>query len=311
MAKVVVEQYKHDHWGECVKVTNGEIEFVMTVEIGPRIIRLAKVGGPNELVEDIKGEAFVEHEELEKFWGAYRWQNMGGHRLWHSPEAMPRSYIPHDLPIEYEVLSNGVTVSVDVEKIGIRNVMTATMEDNGDIKVAHYCTNISQWDMEFAPWCLTVFEHGGLEILPTSQKDTGFLSNRALMMWPYNDVKDKRFDMDNKYIYMTTSPEGDEVNVNAFKIGLNNEDGYALYFNHDNLFVKQFEYEEGELYPDNGCNCESYTNFKIMEIEALGPITFLQPGETVEFVEKWNLFCGVERPKNAEEVDKIVAKYVK
>ena len=77
------------------------------------------------------------------------------------------------------------------------------------------------------------------------------------------------------------------------------------------MFVKQFEYEDGELYPDNGCNCESYTNFNIMEIEALGPITFLQPGETVEFVEKWNLFCNVERPKNSEEVDKIVAKYVK
>ena len=131
MAKVTVEKFNHEHWGKCVKVTNGEIEFVMTVESGPRIIRLAKVGGPNELVEDIKGEAFVEHPELEKFWGIKKWMNMGGHRLWQSPEAMPRSYIPHTLPIDYEILENGVTVSVNIEKLGVRNVMTATMEENG------------------------------------------------------------------------------------------------------------------------------------------------------------------------------------
>ncbi len=310
MAKVSVEKYKHDHWGDCVKVTNGEIEFVMTVEMGPRIIRLATVGGPNELVEDIKGEAFAVNKALNELWGIDRWENMGGHRLWHSPESMPRTYIPHNLPIEYEILDNGVTVSVDVEKIGIRNVIKATMDDSGNMEIAHYCTNISQWDMEFAPWCVTVFNHGGLEVFPTSKKNTGFLSNRTIQMWPYSDVKDKRFDMDNKYIYMTTSPEGDEKNSNAFKIGINNEDGYAMYFNNGNLFVKRFEYEDGEIYPDNGCNFESYTNFKIIEIESLGPITFLQPGETVEYVEKWNLYRGVKKPESVEEIDEIVKKYI-
>ena len=84
-----------------------------------------------------------------------------------------------------------------------------------------------------------------------------------------------------------------------------------MYFNHGNLFVKKFDYDENATYPDNGCNCESYTNFKIMEIESLGPVTHLKPGETVSFVEKWNLFCGVEKPKTAEEVDKMVERFVK
>lgn len=310
MVKVTSLEFVHDHWGKCVKISNGEIEFVMTVEIGPRIIRLAKVDGPNELLEDIAGKAYVENVELEKYWGSYRWENMGGHRFWHSPEDMPRTYIPHDLPIRYKILENGVTTSVDVEKIGIRNVMTATMTDNGDITISHYATNISRWPVEFAPWCITVFEQGGLEIIPTSKKDTGFLSNRTLMLWPYSDAKDSRFDMDNKYIYMTTSPEDDENNVNAFKMGINNEDGFAMYFNHNNLFVKKFGYIENAVYPDNGCNFESYTNFEIMEIESLGPITKLNPDETVSYVEKWNLFCGVEKPKTPEDVDKLVEKYV-
>lgn len=310
MSKVSALEFVHDHWGKCVKISNGEIEIVVTVEFGPRIIRLAKVDGPNELLEDIAGKAYVESEELEKYWGSYRWQNMGGHRLWHSPEDMPRTYIPHDLPITYEVLENGVTTSVDVEKIGIRNVMTATMTDNGDITISHYATNISRWPMEFAPWCITVLEQGGLEIIPTSKKDTGLLSNRTLMMWPYTNAKDSRFDMDNKYIYMTTSHEGDENNVNAFKIGINNEDGFAMYFNHNNLFVKKFDYIENATYPDNGCNFETYTNFEILEMESLGTITKLNPGETLKHVEKWNLFCEVEKPKTPEDVDKMVEKYI-
>ena len=311
MSKVTATQFTHNHWGECVKVSNEEIEFVMTVEVGPRIIRLAKVGGPNELFEDIKEEACTQTDEYTQFWNSPEWLNMGGHRFWHSPEDMPRTYIPNDLPIEYEILENGVIVSVNINKLGVKNVMTAVMSDKGDITIKHYATNIGQWAIELAPWCITVFEHGGLEIIPTAQKDTGCLSNRSLIIWPYSDVNDTRFNMDNKYIYMTTSNEINCGKSEAFKIGINNEDGFAMYFNNDNLFVKKFDYIEGATYPDNGCNFESYTNHKIMEIESLGPLTKLNPGETIKYVEKWNLYCGVDRPKTSEDVNKMVEKYIK
>ncbi len=308
---VSVEKFKHEHWGDCVKVSNGEIEFVMTVEVGPRIIRLAKVGGANEFYEDMKGEACSIDERYTSFWGGESWQNMGGHRLWHSPEAMPRTYIPHDLKIDYEILENGVKTLVDIDKIGIRNVMTATMTQNGEITVKHITENIGQWPMEFAPWCLTVFAHGGLEVVPVAKRETGFLSNRTIMLWPYSKAKDSRFDMDNKYICLTSLPDGDSENPNAFKIGINCEDGYAMYFNHNNLFVKKFGFVEGAAYPDNGCNFETYTNCKILEIESLGALAKLNPGEATEHTEVWNLFCDVEKPASAEEIDRIVEKFVK
>ncbi len=311
MNTVTVEKFNHEHWGECVRVSNNEIEFVMTVEIGPRIIRLAKVGGVNELLEDLKGDAFAESEIYTEFWGGARWENMGGHRFWHSPEAMPRTYIPHDLEIDYEILNNGVSTSVDIKKIGIRNIMTATMTPEGEITVKHTAVNIGQWPMEFAPWCISVFEQGGLEVIPVAKKETGFLSNRTLMLWPYSQAKDGRFDMDNKYICMTTLPDGNAENPNAFKLGINCEDGYAMYFNHNNLFVKKFGYVDGADYPDNGCNFESYTNFKIIEIESLGALTKLNPGDATEYTEVWNLFCDVEKPTSTEEIDKMVEKYVK
>ena len=228
MSKIFIEKIKSELWGKCIKVSNGETEFVATVEMGPRIIRLGKVGGPNELFEDSTKGAFVEHEELKKFWGKRRFYNMGGHRLWHSPENMPKTYLDNYNPIKYEILSNGIKLISDYSKIGLRNTIVATMDDNGEITMEHYVTNIGEGDIEVAPWAITIFALGGLEIIPTSQIDTGLLSNRRIVVWPYTDVTDKRFKMDNKYIYMTTDSYGDTENVNAFKIGINNVDGFAL-----------------------------------------------------------------------------------
>ena len=311
MNTVKVEKCNHDNWGECIKVSNGLIEFVATVEMGPRIIRLGKVGGPNELFDDPAKEAFVEHEELEKFWGSNRFYNMGGHRLWHSPENMPKTYLDNNAPITYEILPNGVKIDTDYEKLGLRNTIYATMEADGEITIDHHVTNIGDCDIEFAPWAITIFALGGLGVTPVSKIDTGFLSNRTLMMWPYTNAADKRFKMDNKYVYITTDSTGDTENVNAFKIGTNNVDGYAMYFNHNNLFVKKFDYDENAKYPDNGCNSETYTNFRLMEIESLGAIQNVKPGETAKHTEKWYLYLNVDMPQTTEQIDEIVEKYVK
>lgn len=310
MSKITVEKNFSNLWGDCIKVSNGETEFVATVEMGPRIIRFGKVGGPNELFEDPAKEAFVEHEELEKFWGNRRYYNMGGHRLWHSPEDMPKTYLNNYAPITYEILSNGVKIESEYKEISLKNTIIATMSDDGELNVKHYVTNIGSKKVELAPWAITILALGGLEVIPTSQRETGFLSNRSLMIWPYADVKDKRFNMSNKYICMTTDDKGDTENVNAFKIGINNVDGYAMYFNHNNLFIKRFEYEENGNYPDNGCNFETYTNFRLMEMESLGKIQEINPGESVTHTEIWNLYTDVKMPETEEEIDMIVEKYI-
>ncbi len=46
-------------------------------------------------------------------------------------------------------------------------------------------------------------------------------------------------------------------------------------------------------YPDFGCSFETFTNAEILELETLGPLTRLRPGETVTHTEHWNLHRGV------------------
>ena len=51
----------------------------------------------------------------------------------------------------------------------------------------------------------------------------------------------------------------------------------------------------------SGCSFETFTNNEFLEIETLGPMTKLLPGETVEQIEHWALFRDV---KVAELTDK-------
>ena len=106
----------------CLKLTNGQVEVVVTTDIGPRIIRYGFVGGENILGE-LGGS-------LEK---KTEWQAWGGHRLWIAPEGQPRSYGPDNTPIAHEpVRTRGIRLTQPVEAgTGIEKEMVVTLDDTG------------------------------------------------------------------------------------------------------------------------------------------------------------------------------------
>jgi hypothetical protein len=46
-AAVKVEKTEYKGWPNCYRVSNGEIELIVTGDVGPRIIRFGFVGGQN------------------------------------------------------------------------------------------------------------------------------------------------------------------------------------------------------------------------------------------------------------------------
>jgi hypothetical protein len=62
----------------------------------------------------------------------------------------------------------------------------------------------------------------------------------------------------------------------------------------------------GAKYPDGGCNSELFTNPEFLELETLGPLVELKPGQTGEHVERWWLFEGVPEGEGEEWVREIV-----
>jgi hypothetical protein len=299
MSQITVKEITYKSYGKCVEVSNGEISLVVTVDVGPRIIRFGFINGENEFTEDAPMTKQVEAGE---------WRLMGGHRLWHSPEGDPRSYVPDNDPVEWSQVEGGIKVSQRIEPwVQTKKEMEITLSSSSNkVRVVHRLTNKNAWPIEVSAWALSVMAVGGLEIVPQPQRDTGLLGNRLIALWPYSKMNDGRIYWGEKYITL----KQDTDYKTAFKYGIPNEDGWAAYLNHGNLFIKRFEHQLGAKYPDFGCSYETFTIDFMLEMESLSPLTLLDYDETINHVEEWELIKGVEVPASEKEIDLLVERYI-
>src|SRR6202795_3088202 len=84
-AAVRVEKIAYKGWPNCYRITNGEVELIVTSDIGPRIMRYGFVGDQN---------FFKEFTESLGKTGEPAWVLRGGHRVWAAPEDAVRTYAP-------------------------------------------------------------------------------------------------------------------------------------------------------------------------------------------------------------------------
>jgi hypothetical protein len=62
------------------------------------------------------------------------------------------------------------------------------------------------------------------------------------------------------------------------------------------LFIKRFPVSDFRRLPDMGSNVETFVWDAYLELETLGALTLLNPGESVTFEETWEICVGQYRP---------------
>ena len=295
---VKIEKAKYSHYGNVMRLSNGTVDVMVTTDLGPRIIFYGFTGGTNILGE-LGPDSLIKTE-----WGD--WHPWGGHRLWVAPEALPRSYWPDNDPVKVETVgSDAVLATPAPEKAnGIqKEVLVALDADGTKVTVTHKITNIGMWPVELAPWALTIMNGGGTTILPQEPfiaHGDVLLPARPLVLWNYTDMADPRWTFGTKYVVLRTD---ESIKGKPQKIGAANKLGWAGYLRDDQLFVKRFSYIEGAIYPDYGCNFETFTNGSFMEVETVGPLTKIEPGDAVTYVERWYLFKDVKAGATEDSLD--------
>jgi hypothetical protein len=245
-----------------------------------RIIGLTPTGKSNLLVD------LSDMPPASTPYGDYYFR--GGHRLWHAPEAMPRTYIP-DGELQITELPDGVLLESATEPgTGIRKQIKIQLaSDKPSVRFTHTLINDGLWPVELAPWAITQFRLGGTVILPMpvgNSDPAGLLHNRQLSIWPYTRMNDPRVQWDDEFILFNADPL-----LPPFKIGYFNSHGWMAYWFEGVLFRKTFDVLSGLPHPDNNCNCEIYCNDKFIELETLAPLTVLSPGASVHHVETWDV----------------------
>jgi len=101
MSNVKIKEVTYKLHEKCLQISNEEVDLIVTTQEGPRIIRYGFSGQRNQFCDDAPLTLDVKGE---------KWRLMGGHRLWHSPEKFPRTYMPDNKPVDYKKTDNGVIV---------------------------------------------------------------------------------------------------------------------------------------------------------------------------------------------------------
>lgn len=282
---------------ECVELANTAVSLLITQSVGPRILKLSLAGGKNLFAElpdvtlDCPGKGpFHIH---------------GGHRLWHAPEKAARTYLPDDNPVTITEIENGAQVLQSIEaETGLQKSLTVTLpDDSATVIVDHTLTNTGMWAVECAPWAITQMRWGGTAVLPqnTVQLDAdGLLPNRPLALWAYTDINSPHINLLNDHIAIQAN-----MTESALKIGFPNPREWLAYWYERTVFVKTAVFNPAATYYDFGSSSECYCNHRFLELETLGPRTFIPPGDSVTHREVWHLFDNITFDTTADLVKQI------
>jgi len=303
----VLDVVDYRGWKNNLRLSNASVELIATLDVGPRVIAYRRPGGFNVMKN---------YDSMMGGTGEAEWQIRGGHRFWLAPEDLTRTYFPDNHPVKWEPLGEfGVKLTPPPEtEYGVQKEMHLTLAPTGTrVEVVLKVTNIGAAPTELAPWGPTVMAPGGVEIIPLPAKyshpghpsraksPADFAPNQELILWPYFDFADRRWTFGAKYIFLKQ-----DVNQGPTKIGLAHRGGWVGYLNSNTLFVKRFDYREGSLYPDRGTRYQTFSNEDMLEMETVGELSTLAPGQSAELRESWELFADVPSVQTEADVDRVI-----
>jgi hypothetical protein len=250
---------------------------------GPRIVGFGLAGGENILAE-------TPEAAWDGGYGIY--ELLGGHRFWFAPES-PECSFPDAAGLTLTALPGledgdvgARLVGAFEPSIGLRREMKIQLDANSaSVLVRHVLRNEGQATLELSPWPITQLKLGGVARveLPEPNPAHTMKPSQMIALWPYSSWTDSRLAITERLLTVTATP------AKPFKIGCRNGAGAISYERERLLFRKSFDPAVESEHADMGCNLEIYCDEGAIELESLGPLTRLVPGDSVTHDERWEL----------------------
>lgn len=289
-----LEKISYGGWDNCYRLSNDVVDLVVTTDVGPRIIRFG--------FRD-QGNMFKEYPHLLGKTGGDDFRIYGGHRFWHAPEDLVRTYYPDNNPVQLKEHGNFIRLVQPIETTtGVQKEIDISLSaSDTQVTVTHRLRNTNMWSIEVAPWALSVMNSSGTAILPLPPRikhSDQLLPTSSLILWGYVDMSDPRWGWGQEYILLNQDPTA----ATPQKVGLSASRGWLAYAHENGLLAITYASEPDAVYPDMGSCVEIFTDSDMLELETLGPLFQLAADATVEHVETWHLFEAVARPQNDSDV---------
>lgn len=268
-----------DHKGSVLWLTHAGTELGIALDYGIRIVHLSCEGMENLF--------YSQPEDLsDGLTTPDGWRIYGGHRYWTAPES-EKSYYPDNDPIEYTLLENGVTLLQKPDPwIGVQKKLTVTFREDGAVLLEHEIKNTTDTPITFASWGVNTF-HGAdshAEVLFDGGTAGSYVPQRRVSLWGSSALTDPRVRFEQEKICVKHIPSD-----TSYKIGIFSAGACAKFYNRGQEFTLTFAADRNGTYPDNGCNFELYLDKNVMELEALGQLKTMNPGQTNGHWECWQV----------------------
>lgn len=268
---------------EAIQVEAGGVRLMVTTSVGPRVLGLLTEDGRNHLAEL--------PEMTLPCPGSGDFHLRGGSRLWAAPEDPRFTYRPDDDPVGVEEIVDGVRlvtrpdpVSETHREIEIR--VTGPERFSFDYRVV----NRAEHPQRLAAWAITMMKPLGRAFLPVLTGDFdegGFQGQRNIVLWSYSRNDDPRYVVHDGALEVRSAVMADGPFSVPFKVGTSMRRGWVAHYRDGLLLVKYAGHDEDRDYADMGASGQIYSHGDFTELETLGPLTDLAPGDAAEHHEEW------------------------
>lgn len=263
--------------GRLLWMTDGATEAAVSLDIGPRVVHLSRCGMENLFYRQ-PGDFSDGIGDPEGWW------LIGGHRFFLAPES-EKSYWPDRGEVAYEVQGDSVLFTQNIDPwLHVQKSICLTFTHDGAITVTHHLLNTGEEPLTCALWGVNTLAGGTGQVLFEDDGQRPNNPNRTVTLWGKTTLSDERLHFHKNRVFVRQSQCPD-----YFKIGLYSCRGSIHHENLGQTLDITVPVYPMEQCPDGGCNIEIYLHRCFMELEALGPVVTLAPGEQASHVETWRV----------------------
>jgi len=276
-----VDHLEYHGWTNALRLFNPQAQVIVVPEIG-RVMSFRLTSGENIFWEDrsLDGKG---GDQTGK-----EWINFGGDKTWPAPEAdwgkhtgrkewMPPAAFD-SMPVKASIEGNEVVLTSPVDPdYGIRTIRRVRLfGDSLHIETSY--ERVSGEPSKVGVWVITQFKEP-VAICVAARTNSVFAGGYYIFgnePWPQLERK-------ARHIVMTRDPKS------PHKMGTDTRQ--LLWIGErETCFITSWS--QGNEYPDRGASAEVYTNpdpKKYVELETLGPLSWMKPGDRVKETQNYLL----------------------
>ena len=317
-APVTVTPIAYHGWANAVRLSNGVVEVVIVPRIG-RIMAVAWAGQPQTSpIYQNPGEQGKPAPPEAPF--PKVWANFGGDKVWPSPQSdwpqhQPTGWPPDPAfdtgPYVVSRVHNGVRLTGPVSPYyGIRVMRDITLRPRGAwVDIHDTFVRVRPGvgtgaNLPVGIWSVCQVRGDAAVFLPL-ETHHAFPGSGYTRLQSTTPLAHPLWQAAQG---MLTVQWAKGV---SGKVGVDDRAGWlACLYGGNQLFAVQFQRALHGQYPDNGCDAEVYINgdpaTPYLEMELLGRLAHLRPGQSLARSLTWHLLRLPRRPRNAAEARRLV-----